>query len=106
MQIDTTILLIIIFICIIVGIIAAILKSKENQLEERIYQSNLHIKQDYEKVLRVLGSCKNEEQLMVAKKMMQCFIEKHKVNAEYCSSLCVVLNDTFITKYHDIQSIA
>lgn len=103
MQSDKVILVIIILVCIIVGVISANLKHEEETLNEKIYESGVHIKQDYEKVLRVLDSCKNREQLEAAERMIMCFKNKHRINEDSCRPLYVMLNEILGKKYKELS---
>jgi len=91
--------IILIIICVIIGVLIIILKHDEEK-ETLIFESEKTIDRDYEKVVRVIESCKTKKQLEVANKMITSFKNKHSsVNTDECNEGCIKLTELLDRKY-------
>lgn len=88
--------------CVIIGVLASILKRKEEKEEELVFESKKTIDKDYEKVVKVIESCTTKEQLDMADKMIVSFKNKHSVNEEDCRDGYVRLTELLGRKYQSL----
>ena len=95
-----SVVILLVITCIIIGVLAIILKRKEEKEEALIFESRKTIDQDYEKVVRVIESCKTRKQLEAADKMIMGFKNKHlSVNTDECREGCIRLTELLDRKY-------
>lgn len=85
--------------CLVIGVLAGVLKRKEEKEEALIFESKKTIDQDYEKVVKVIESCKTKKQLEVADNMIMGFKNKHSVNTDECRECYIKLTELLGRKY-------
>lgn len=99
----TFMLALLIVTCFIIGAIALYLKHQEEVLDEKIFKSSYCIERDFDKVRRVIISCKTQEQLNAGVNLLNCFKRKHEVNEEMCMQKHRELLDILCTKSKDLN---
>lgn len=99
----TFMLVLLIVICFIVGIIALYLKHQEEVFDEKIFKSSYCIERDFDKVRKIILSCKTQEQLNTGVNLLNCFKKKHEINEEMCMQKHRELLDILYTKSKNLN---